>query len=119
MSEDSNISEKKLIELLLSAKSRHEIVQICKNHQIPFEQFKFTGYCKKSTLGVSYITDEFIKSSNQWRFYFCRSSKKRGEILNYEGSLWMVVWNSCFYPSGDFSSTTHVLIIVSLKSFSK
>jgi len=99
------------VRLVSEIKRRDDVIQACKDAGLPFQRFGFSGSCKGSTDGVSYAKGGYNTTANGWGDYFYRSSKKRGETLEYEGAEWLVVWNG--YSSGDaYSFSGHSLVVV-------
>lgn len=90
---------------------RDDVVQACKDAGLPFQRFGFSGSSSGSTDGISYAKGGYDTVRHGWAEYFWRSSKKRGETLEYEGAEWLVVWNG-FGAGSAYALDNHTLVIV-------
>ena len=104
------------IRLVSEMRRRDDVVQACKDAGLPFQRFFFSGSCRGSVDGVSYAKGGYNTVANGWGDYFYRSSKRRGDTLEYKGAEWVVIWNG--YGAGDaYSFSVHSLVIVPVDAF--
>lgn len=102
---------RQLLELVREAGRRDKVLQIIKELGLPHQRLGFSGSCLGTTKGVSYSEGGYDTVACGWGDYFYRSSKSRGDTLEYEGATWLVVWNG--FGGGDARSfDRHTLVIV-------
>jgi hypothetical protein len=100
-----------LFSLLREAKQRDQVLEILKEVGIPHQRFGFEGSARGMADGLSYADGGYHTNNYGTLQYFYRSSKMLGQEVEYEGAVWLVVWNVSSSGSPE-EPDRHTLIIV-------
>ena len=90
--------------------NRSLVKPLCADSGVPYKCFEFFGHKRGLTQGVSHVESQYtLPPLYNSKDNFLRCSKDLGEILEYEGADWMIIWNNSIrYEGEDF----HILVIV-------
>lgn len=113
----AQISVDAFVALVTEAANRDQVLEVVKTQNLPHQRFGFSGSCSGRTDGVSYAKGGYSTVRHGWAQNFWRCSVSVGDLVEFEGAVWLVAWNGFSRGSAE-SFDHHTLVIVPLDALS-